>query len=185
MALLGVVALITGAIGCGDSEDSREEGTVSRGQSGPMPDPNLRLAVRTALNIGAQAGPVTTTEIGMLKILHARKESYTDSIEDLTGLEFATDLIRLELDGNNVSDISPLAGMTRLMELDLSGNQITDITPLAGLTELGRLNLTENERIKDTAPLCELKTIEIEGVELNCGGLQFPPQMMTHEKEII
>lgn len=114
-----VVGLIAGAIGFGDSEYSREEGSVSRGQSGPIPDPNLRLAIRAALYIGehragAQAGPVTTSEIGMLKVLHARKESYTDSIEDLTGLEFATDLLRLELDGNNVSDISPLAGMTFL-----------------------------------------------------------------------
>ena len=160
-----------------------KKGRLAGDNRAPYPDPNLNLAVRAALYIGehragAQAVPVTTSEIRMLKILHARKESYTDSIEDLTGLEFATDLLRLELDGNNVADITPLAGLTnlvqldipdnqitditpltgltRLMELDLSGNQITDITPLAKLTHLWELNLSANVGIGDISPLVEM-----------------------------
>ena len=57
LAMLVVIALIGGTIGCGETEDSREEGSISRSQSGPIPDPNLRLAVRKHLD--EQAGLIT------------------------------------------------------------------------------------------------------------------------------
>ena len=157
---LVVVALIAGTIGCGDTEDSQEEElttNVSRGQSGPIPDPNLRLAVRKVLDeqaglitahlyldVDPQTVSVTASEIAMLKGgLDARKSRLTDPIEDLTGLELATDLFRLNLSGNNISDITPLAGLTPI-ELDLSGNNVSDITPLTGMNTLNFLYLSGN-----------------------------------------
>ena len=268
---LVVVALIAGTIGCGESEDSHEAGSVSRGQSGPVPDANLRLAVRKALDkqagivrsyldVDPETVSVTASDMATLKgSFDARKGNLTDPIEDLTGLELATDLHILNLSGNNISDITPLAGLTelnylalsrnriaditplaemtwlrhlelsdnqivdvsplagltninyilnlsnnrivdisplpsvagpanlylsgnqivdvtplarftKLKNLQINNNQIVDVSPLAGLTQLSRLNLTGNEGIEDASPLCDLKTTEIEGVEVECGG---------------
>ena len=71
-------------------------------------------------------------------------------ITDLTGLEFATNLTRLNLEGNDLSDISPLSGLINLTSLRLHGNNITDVSPLMGLTNLTDLHLGSN-RISDVS----------------------------------
>ena len=60
-----------------------------------------------------------------------------ENISDLTGLEHATRLDRLNLWNNRyISDISALSGLTSLERLDLEGNDISDISALSGLTRL-------------------------------------------------
>ena len=79
-------------------------------------------------------------------------------IEDLTGLEYATNLVYLELYHNYIIDISPISGLTNLSYLDLNGNWISDISPLSGLTSLTYLNLNGNGII-DISPISGLTNL--------------------------
>ena len=66
------------------------------------------------------------------------------NITDLTGLEGATNLTRLDLGDNAITDISVLTGLANLTDLSLDFNNITDISVLAGLTKLIGLDLGYN-----------------------------------------
>ena len=98
-----------------------------------IPDPNLRAAVENALN--KKAGePIAPAEMAALDdILDAANAN----ISNLTGLEAATNLRRLNLWENNISDIKAVSWLTDLTILDLSRNNISDISPLVANTGLG------------------------------------------------
>ena len=69
------------------------------------------------------------------------------AINDLTGLETATNLQHLNLIGNAVTDISPLTGLTNLKVLRLEGNAISDLSPLvanAGLRNGDKVVIDDN-----------------------------------------
>ena len=100
-------------------------------------------------------------------------------ISDLTGLEYATNLARLnlgelfyfwvwppELRTNQIQDIKPLSGLTLLKSLDLSNNQITDISALSGLTALETLSLYDNQ-ITDISALSGLSNLTSLDLEHN------------------
>ena len=137
-----------------------------------IPDPNLEKAIREALALPDES-PLTQQEMLQLTRLEAKEKQ----IENLTGLEHATNLTDLRFArneiseltpliqlnhlrllsiwGNPISDLSPLANLTRLKSLDLGGCQVSDITPLANLTQLESLHLHIN-RIEDIASLANL-----------------------------
>ena len=143
-----------------------------------LPDPNLRAAIETALG-KASGAPIVLSDMARLTWLIARNANITD----LTGLEHATHLIELYLDGgevapgtwgnsNSVSDLSPLAGLTHLEILDLWVNSVSDISVLAGLTNLKGLGLLGNN-ITDLSPLVanadlgEGDTVDVRGNPLS------------------
>ena len=137
-----------------------------------IPDPNLRAAVEKALGV-TPGTPITADEMATLTHLEARNAN----ISDLTGLEFATNLKSLWLDGeevaagtwrnsNSVSALSPLAGLINLTELLLDDNSITGISPLSGLTNLTNLSLSINN-ITDISPLVGLTNLEVLGLWRN------------------
>ena len=105
-----------------------------------IPDAKLRAAIRAAL--GKASGATIT--VAEMKTLTTLKKSYL-GISDLTGLEFATNLRRLTLNGNDLADISALGRLTKLRELWLWGNNISDISALSGLTNLTLLRLGSND----------------------------------------
>ena len=72
-------------------------------------------------------------------------------VRDLTGLEYAVNLVHLGLSDNNIQDLSPLAGLTKLTILNLDNNNIQDLSPLAGLPNLQVLYLNNNN-ISDLSP---------------------------------
>jgi len=115
-----------------------------------MPDPNLRQAVREAVEIPGHL-PLTPKHLQSLGRLDVRGKG----IANLTGLELAIHCHALILEENEISDLSPLSGLTTLAFLSLSHNQISDIGPLAGLTGLGGLKL-KNNQIVDISPLAGL-----------------------------
>ncbi len=84
-------------------------------------------------------------------------------IKDLTGIQFATNLRRLELRDNQILDLSPLAVLVLLHELELSGNapieQFSDLSPLAGLINLKRLDF-DSKNVSDLSPLSRLTQLE-------------------------
>ena len=119
-----------------------------------IPDPNLRIAIREALNLPDEI-PITRQE--MLRLRRSLRVESQD-LKDLTGLEYATNLEDLWIDTGMVSDLTPIATLTALKNLILARNQISDISPLAGLIQLTKLTLWKNE-IHDIAPLANLTNL--------------------------
>ena len=115
-----------------------------------IPDPNLRTAIIEKLGKSPNA-LITVAEMERLEKLDVPNRE----IQDLTGLQFATNLERLYLDNNQVFDLSPLAGLTTLEHLEVCCAQVSDLTPLAGLTGLSRLDLHDNS-ISSLSPLAGL-----------------------------
>ena len=130
-----------------------------------IPDSNLRAAVEKTL--GKASGAIITTA-DMVKLTELTAQNA--NISDLTGLEAATNLTRLDLgaeyveaegrsiNSNSVSDLSPLTDLTNLTWLSLRNNSISDISALSGLTKLTQLELRHNS-ITDTSPLVGLTNL--------------------------
>ena len=155
-------------------------------QTVAISDPNLRAAVRDALNLPGDA-PITQADMRRLTKLEPRWQGI-QGITDLSGLEFATNLRHLDLAMNPISDFTPLASLaqlhtlwiwrceisditslanlTGLKVLDASHNRIADISPLANLTSLVDLILSHN-RIVDVNPLAHLTNLELLYIEGN------------------
>ena len=105
--------------------------------------------------------------------------SFESGIQDLTGLEFATNLAELQLGFNQISDVTPLKDLAKLTSLSLGRNQgircvasqcldkpcihlslekvigVSDVSPLSDLTKLIELDLQDNQ-ILDVSPLGSL-----------------------------
>ncbi|MDE0400074.1 MAG: leucine-rich repeat domain-containing protein, partial [Candidatus Poribacteria bacterium] len=86
-------------------------------------DPNLRVVIEEALD-QAQGTTITARKMRRLSYIGAEQAN----VQDLTGLEFATNLIRLDLEENAILDISPLSGLINLTWLDLRNNAISDVS---------------------------------------------------------
>ena len=97
-----------------------------------IPDPNFRAAVESTLKV-APTDLIAPVQMETLTSLEARGAK----IRDLTGLNLAINLTKLNLGDNAISDLSPVAGLTELTELLLGNNNISDISPLLGNTGLG------------------------------------------------
>ena len=120
-----------------------------------IPDLNLHAAIAEALGKSPNA-PITVGEMEGLGRLDARNRG----IQDLTGIQFATNLSRLNLgdsseSGNQVSDLSPLAGLINLKDLSLWGNPVSDLSPLKGLKNLDRLVFSHTQ-VADLSPIARL-----------------------------
>ena len=114
-----------------------------------IPDLNLRAAFEHALG-KASGAIITTADMENLTSLEAQ------GVHDLTGLESATNLTRLLINGN-VSDLSPLAGLTQLNRLQLlNASNLSDLSSLAGLTQLNHLEVSGSRNVSDLSPLAGL-----------------------------
>ena len=146
------------------------------GQTGiSIPDANLRAVIVDSLG-KASGAPITPSEMASL----TRLEAPNSEISDLTGLEFATGLTRLDLghevvdntivNSNSISDISPLSNLTSLtwLNLNLSFNSISDVSALSNLTNLTVLSLYGNS-ISDISPLSSLTNLD--WLELSGNGI--------------
>ncbi|MDE0323525.1 MAG: hypothetical protein OXN27_06335, partial [Candidatus Poribacteria bacterium] len=125
-----------------------------------IPDPNLTHAIRNALGLGNNA-PITDQQMLKLSVLEAKKRK----IKNLTGLEHATQLTRLNLDWNPIRNLNPLSGLTRLKVLTIEHTQTSDVRPLTKLKQLDWLLIGGNP-IKNAGVqlLAELK--HLRGVSL-------------------
>ena len=121
-----------------------------------IPDANLRKAINAALGANrAATAVVTEAEMKTLTSLDASRWS----INNLTGLEKATNLTSLDLGRNAITDISALSDLTNLTTLTLRGGfrtpVLSDISALSGLTKLTTLDLRDNS-ISDISALSGL-----------------------------
>ena len=117
-----------------------------------IPDSVLREAVERAL--GKAAGdPVTRAEMATLIDLRDG-----NGVRQLTGIEYAVNLVRLSLWSGSISSLEPLASLTSLRYLYLADHEITELGPLSGMTALETLDLFNNA-IADVSPLSGLTSL--------------------------
>ena len=126
-----------------------------------IPDPNLRSVIEGLL--GKENGAAITTE-DMERL--NRIEVDENGIQDLTGLEYATNLEHIEFRHNAISDLTPLTNLSRLNNIKLRGNQITDVAPLAKLFNVEWMGLEDNQ-ITDLSALQNLKKLNGIGISGN------------------
>ena len=141
-------------------------------------DPDIHTAIVKKLGYapGAPIGRQDMQDLTSLEVKNA-------NIQDLTGLELATNLTSLDLRDNQISDVSPLARIKSLTWLSLSNNNISDISPLAQLSwspggEVGGvtvinlfsglkvLDLRDNN-ISDISPLAQIESLTWLGLSKN------------------
>ena len=132
---------------------SRAVRVLSESSPVTIPDAKLRAKIEAVLR-KARGATITVVEMETLVELYADRAS----ISDLTGLEFATNLQRLDIYSNTISDVSPLRNLTNLTFLWLDGNTISDVSPLRNLTSLTVLLLRGNT-ISDVSPLRNLTNL--------------------------
>jgi len=141
----------------GPIEDD-DRNTDNRISGGLIPDSNLRAVI--AERLGKAPASITEDDLARLTELAADEKG----IRDLTGLEHALRLERIEFRHNAISDLSPLTGLVRLNNIKLRGNRITDVSPLAKLVNVDWLGLEENA-ITDLSPLKGL--VKLNGIGIS------------------
>ena len=148
-----------------------------------FPDLLLRAAIAEELGKSPNA-PITSEDMKRLTFL---SKIEGQGIRDLTGLQFATNLSSIRIEGSKVSDLSPIAGLTQLERIDidfidppsivhhakqlsklvnltfLAIHGVEDLTPLAGLSKLKEL-FVSHSNIDDLSPVAGL--IDLESLEL-------------------
>ena len=120
-----------------------------------IPDPMLEMVIRSELN--KLEGNITRDDMLKLTTLGSWGGS-TESIKDLSGIEYALNLEVLDLRNHEISDISSLSHLTNLRTIGLENNQIKDLTALSNLTNLTWLHLGDNQ-ISDISGLNQLTNL--------------------------
>ena len=120
-------------------------------------DANLEKAIRDALEIPTEL--LKKEDLEKLKELVANDKE----IVDLTGLEFCTNLTKLDLGSNKIVDCSPLSELNNLKELNLSVNPIEDFSFLSKLSSVQELalNLAELKDLSSFRNLSKLRDLNI------------------------
>ena len=119
-----------------------------------FPDANLENVIRGELGI-PEPTIITDTDMETMGSLYAGRES----ISNIQGLEYATNLTEVRLNENQIIDISAVSGLTNLEYLHLPVNHINNISAVSGLTSLYYLNLWDN-RISDISAVSGLKNLK-------------------------
>ena len=123
-------------------------------QTVSIPDANLRKVINETLGNRAPNASITVEDIRALRELRAENRG----IQNLEGLEAATNLEFLRISHNSISDLSPLAGLIKLHDVNINVNEVSDISPLSGLISLTWLGLSGNH-ISDLSPVAELTNL--------------------------
>ncbi len=84
-------------------------------------------------------------------------------INDITGLEYFTELKKLSLNNTGLKKMGPLAQLVKLEELNLADNELNNISILLSLESLTHLNLSGNSlsSIYELESLSKLRSLSI------------------------
>ena len=155
-----------------ESKEKKDEEVIFR-------DPNLKKLINKNISSGrSDDQKITRKELESLEEISLRDEKnnsilkttslkdtsefkfvQTHGIKDLSGLENAVNLKKLDLNENEISDLSPLSKLNKLIKLSLIRNRISDLRPLSELTNLEYLDLYAN-KIEDISPLAKLTNLK-------------------------
>ena len=130
-----------------------------------IPDPGLQIAIRQALGKGGDSWRITAEDLKSLTELNASQSasSRRPPVRNLQGLEMATNLLSLNLNGNGLNSLTLPAGLVNLKTLNLSRNSLRDLTLPTDLARLETLYLTWNDLSELTLSkgMPHLKTLSI------------------------
>ncbi|MCA1031407.1 hypothetical protein LCL95_10265 [Bacillus timonensis] len=150
-----------------DGSPTGETGTITTSTWDPpsgdivsIEDSNLESKIRNRLNI--QDRPLQESDLAYLTYVYGDNSGITS----LKGLEYAINLVEIEMSGNEIADLSPLSNLTSLESILLMDNHITDVSPLAKLSNLKRLGLDINY-ISDISSLSDLTKLESLNLSFN------------------
>ncbi|WP_226529247.1 leucine-rich repeat domain-containing protein [Metabacillus niabensis] len=119
-----------------------------------IPDSALKRAIKQQL--GIQTDEISVKDIESLTELDA---SY-QNIKNLTGLEKAVNVTKLNLSGNEFKNVDSLKNLTKLETLDISLTNVTDLTSLAALISLRNIDISYLE-LNTILPLKDLSLTSI------------------------
>ena len=134
--------------------DSPSQPDLLPGGAVHIPDTNLRAAIAEALGKSPNA-PISVEEMKGLDELRANGRG----IQELTGLQFATNVTFLQLPDNEISDLSPIAGLINVRDLRLNNNRISDISPYRNLKNLTSTSFRDN-MVSDLSPIAGLINLD-------------------------
>lgn len=135
---------------------------IATAQIVQIPDSNLEAALRAPDVLDKAEGDLTAADLQTVTSLNLAFGRFND----LTGLEFATNLEYLDLRYCfDINDISPLGGLPSLRYLNLSGCDLTNLHQLSALTALQTLTL-RNLDLTDVGGLEDLNQLR----ELDLGS---------------
>lgn len=129
------------------SEENKNENTIT------FSDLFLEEAVKSSLGLSLSED-VTEENILELRSL----EWYNGNITDLTGLEYATNLSKITLTGNNISSLQPLVNLENLTSIGLSNNPIA-ISEVLLLENVLELDLSGNHYGEEINELAKYKNM--------------------------
>lgn len=139
--ILSLVVAICGLIGSVTALAQNSD-TVS------ISDENLKTLIIETLELSNS--DITKSDLLKLKNLDTPQNDPQKMIKDLSGLEFATNLVSLNLDYNKIINLNPIKDLTNLTSLNLSYNtNIRDISMLGALTNLESLSLIGLDEVSD------------------------------------
>jgi len=127
-----------------------------------FPDAKLKTAVEDALWI---SDPTPTDMLGLISL-----SAGLEGIEDITGLEYATNLASLQLPCNRISSIAAVSGLVNLRKLVLNNNEINSLSPVSNLVNLEHLDVHDNCQISNIASLSgltHLRTLILRGNKIS------------------
>lgn len=86
------------------------------------------------------------------------------SLSSLNGLQYARNMLFLEIDGYTINDLSPLSSLTSLLHLQLNLDSISDISPMENLENLLTLILSniDTEDLSGLENLTHLESLSLE-----------------------
>lgn len=104
--------------------------------------PDDALSYKIAQKLGVSEDTVVTQD----QLNTITELVYVDfGVEDLTGMEYLSNLNTLNLSQNNISNLDSLANLSNLEVLSLNSNKITNLTALMNLPKLNDLELGINQ----------------------------------------
>ncbi|SEN36926.1 Leucine Rich repeat-containing protein [Mesobacillus persicus] len=123
-------------------------------------DEGLESNIRSAIN--KRDGELRPSDLEGLTELSLRNRGVTD----LSGIEYATNLKKLDLGYTNIESLEPLTKLPNLFELDLMYSGLKDITELSNIKSLKSLNLRDN-LIENADLLKDLQELEELNLKMN------------------
>ena len=150
-----------------------------------IPDPGLQIAIRKALEKGEHEWRITAEDLKGLTKLNTSQStsSKRPPVRNLQGLNMATSLVWLNLNGNGLTSLTLPAGLANLKTLYLTQNSLQEITFPTDLANLETLHLTYNNFSELSLPegMTNLKTLSIRDNRLRKLTL---PEGMIHLRRL-
>ncbi len=137
---------------CGTETEPKEFSTgdlASVDVSNLFVDEDFRDYVKHAAGIRTY-DPISLTQLEGLTELNCSNKSSYGTIQSIKGIEYISNLTKLNLTGHEIVDASPLSGLTKLTNINFSNNKLTALPNLSSLASLTDANFENNQMLEET-----------------------------------